>query len=88
MNPLAVGIDYIRQCRALGFSDAEIIQELQKTGWQTGDINAALMQAAVTTKPAKRSNRWLWILLISLCVALVVLAGVGTWLVTSGRLGN
>lgn len=86
MNPLAVGIDYIRQCRALGFSDAEIIQELQKTGWQTGDINAALMQAAVASKPVKRSNRWLWVLLISLCAALIVLAGVATWLVTSGRL--
>lgn len=86
MSSIEVGANYIRHCRSLGFSDAEIIQELQKTGWQTADLNAALMQAASTGPHKKKSNRWLWIILISLCAALIAAAAIVTWLFTSGRL--
>ena len=33
-----------------------------ETGWQTVDINAALM--AASAEPHQKINRWLWILLI------------------------
>ena len=85
-NPLETGAAYIRQCRSLGFSDPEIVQALQKTGWQTMDIQAALLQAAVAEPTKKSSNHWLWIILVSLCAALIVAAGIVTWLFTSSRI--
>ena len=86
MSSIEHGANYIRHCRSLGFSDAEIIQELQKTGWQTADLNGALMQASATEPRKAKSNRWLWIILISLCTAFIAAAAIVTWLFTSGQL--
>ena len=86
MSSIEHGTDYIRQCRSLGFSDAEIIQALQKTGWQTVDLNAALLQASAAEPKKAKSNHWLWIILLSLCAALIAAAGIATWLFTSGQL--
>ena len=85
MSSIEMGASYIRQCRDLGFSDAEIIQAMQSRGWQTADINAALMQAAA--KPTKSNgSRWLWIILGTLVVAVLAVAGIIAWLVSSDQL--
>lgn len=87
MSSIEMGASYIRQCRMLGFSDAEIIQAMQSRGWQTVDVNAALMQAsAAQTKP--KSSRWLWIILGTLVVAVLVVTGIIAWLMTSGQLNS
>ncbi len=84
MSSIEMGASYIRQCRTLGFSDAEIIQAMQTRGWQTVDINAALMQAAAPVKKT-RSNRWLWIVLVVLVLGVLAATGVVAWLITSGQ---
>ncbi len=87
MSSIELGASYIRQCRTLGFSDAEIIQAMQSRGWQTMDVNAALMQAsAAQTKP--KGNRWLWIILVTLVIAVLTVTGIIAWLVTSGQLNG
>lgn len=79
-----MGASYIRQCRTLGFSDAEIIQAMQTRGWQTVDVNAALMQASAPVAKSK-SNRWLWIVLGVLVLGVLAATGIVAWLVLSGQ---
>ena len=56
------GARYFQQCRVLGFSDAEIMSELVKAGWQQSDINSAMVMEAGLSKRTGGSNRWLWII--------------------------
>ncbi|MFA6475242.1 MAG: hypothetical protein WCV88_03505 [Patescibacteria group bacterium] len=67
MSSIAIGANYIQQCRTLGFSDSVIAQALQKSGWMPADIQTAMQQANIHSKKTK-STAWLWIALTILIV--------------------
>ncbi len=75
MSTIKDGTQYIKQCRDLGFNDAEIISAMKKANWQEADIHAALI-AAPKPKAARHASKIILYIIIGV-VILTLLAVAG-----------
>lgn len=79
MSTIQDGSQYIKHCRELNFSDAEIISALKKAAWQETDIQAALV-AAPQTKSRNLSKIILYIIVTVVIMAIVTVAGLAAYI--------
>lgn len=79
MSTIQDGAQYIKQCRSLGFSDAEIITALKKANWTEMDIQSALT-ATPKVKSSNVSKIVLWVIVAMVIVAILAVAGLAAYI--------
>lgn len=79
MSTIQDGAQYIKHCRELGFSDAEIITALKKANWQETDIQAALVATPKATTH-NVSKIILYIIVAVVVVAILTVAGLAAYI--------